>query len=320
MGAELALAFSAGMVATVNPCGFAMLPAYLAYYLGLDENGASDSAADAESTSSSGTQAGPTKSANPVTRALAVSFAVTLGFLVVFGIMGFAWTSVSGLVGRRLPYFTGVIGIGLIGLGIAMLRGFEPVLRLPSVKFVGKDRQLSSMFLYGVSYAIASLSCTITIFIGIVSTTLRNTSFLAGVSTFLAYGLGMGTTLAILTIAVALAKGGIVRTFRRVLPYVDRISGVLLIVAGTFVAYYAYVEIRELNSGGSSTIVQRSRDFQGALQRWVERVGGGRLALAVTVIIAAAILVSVIIKTGRGHHEDADDAASPGGLESTSET
>ena len=30
--APLALAFSAGLVATVNPCGFAMLPAYLSYF------------------------------------------------------------------------------------------------------------------------------------------------------------------------------------------------------------------------------------------------------------------------------------------------
>ncbi len=281
MGAELALAFSAGMVATVNPCGFAMLPAYLAYYLGLDET--------------------DSQTRNPVTRALAVSAAVTLGFLIVFGIMGFAWTSVSGLVGRRLPYFTGIIGIGLVGLGIAMLRGFEPVVRLPKVSLGSQDRQLSSMFLYGISYAIASLSCTITIFIGIVSTTLRNTSFVAGVSTFLAYGLGMGTTLSILTIAVALAKGGIVRSFRRILPYVDRISGVLLILAGTFVSYYAFIEVRELNSGGSSTIVQRSREFQGAMQRWVERVGGARLAIGVAVIIAAAVLISYVIRTGHRH-------------------
>ncbi len=282
MGAELALAFSAGMVATVNPCGFAMLPAYLAYYLGLDDTGETQMP----------------KPRNPVTRALAVSFAVTLGFLVVFGIMGFAWTSVSGLVGRRLPYFTGVIGLGLIGLGIAMLKGFEPVLRLPTVKLGGNDRQLSSMFLYGVSYAIASLSCTITIFIGIVSTTLRNTSFLAGLATFLAYGLGMGTTLAILTIAVALAKGGIIKSFRRILPYVDRISGVLLIVAGAFVSYYAFIEIRELNSGGSSGIVQQSREFQGALQRWVERVGGVRLSIGAAVVIGAAVLISVVLKAG----------------------
>ena len=37
MDARLALAFSAGMVATVNPCGFALLPAYLSYFLGLEE-------------------------------------------------------------------------------------------------------------------------------------------------------------------------------------------------------------------------------------------------------------------------------------------
>ena len=32
--APLALAFAAGLVATVNPCGFAMLPAYLSYFMG----------------------------------------------------------------------------------------------------------------------------------------------------------------------------------------------------------------------------------------------------------------------------------------------
>ena len=31
-----AYAFTAGMVASVNPCGFAMLPAYLSYFLGIE--------------------------------------------------------------------------------------------------------------------------------------------------------------------------------------------------------------------------------------------------------------------------------------------
>ena len=33
--APLGLAFAAGLVATINPCGFAMLPAYLSFFLGL---------------------------------------------------------------------------------------------------------------------------------------------------------------------------------------------------------------------------------------------------------------------------------------------
>ena len=38
--APLGFAFAAGMAATVNPCGFAMLPAYLGLYMGSGENGA----------------------------------------------------------------------------------------------------------------------------------------------------------------------------------------------------------------------------------------------------------------------------------------
>ena len=286
MGPELALAFSAGMVATVNPCGFALLPAYLSYFLGLEPGGTAPSDGD-----------GALPRA-PVVRALAVSGAVTLGFLVVFAVMGFAWSSISGLIGRRLPWFTLAVGLLLVVLGIAMLRGFEPVLRLPKVKMSTDRRQLSSMFLYGVSYAVASLSCTIGVFIGIVSTTLEQESFFTGVSTFVAYGLGMGATLSILTIAVALARSGIVRAFRRVLPHMNTISGVLLIVAGLFVSYYAWVELQELNSGDSSAVVSWARDVQSSLQTWVEDVGGGRLAMGAFVVIVAALAVTWIARSG----------------------
>jgi cytochrome c biogenesis protein CcdA len=292
MNANLALAFSAGMVATVNPCGFAMLPAYLSYFLGL-EGAEAEMGAD-------GTVAPPRA---PVTRALAVSAAVTAGFLVVFGILGFAWSSISGLVGTRLPYFTFVVGIGLVVLGIAMLRGFEPTVSLPKLQLDANRRELGSMFLYGISYAVASLSCTIPIFIGIVSTTLERESFVAGVATFLAYGLGMGMTLAILTIAVALARSGIVRSFRRILPYVNKISGGFLVVAGAFVSYYAWVSIQELRSGSGSTLIDWSRDVQDSLVAWIEQVGGARLALGLAIVIAAAVAITVVARSGgdEGH-------------------
>jgi cytochrome c biogenesis protein CcdA len=292
VNANLALAFSAGMVATVNPCGFAMLPAYLSYFLGLE-------GADT-TTGPDGTVTAPRA---PVTRALAVSAAVTAGFLVVFGILGFAWSSISGLVGTRLPYFTFVVGIGLVVLGIAMLRGFEPTVSLPKLQLDANRRELGSMFLYGISYAVASLSCTIPIFIGIVSTTLERESFVAGVATFLAYGLGMGMTLAILTIAVALARSGIVRSFRRILPYVNRISGGFLVVAGAFVSYYAWVSIQELRSGSGSTLIDWSRDVQDSLVAWIEQVGGARLALGLAIVIVAAVAITVVARSGgdEGH-------------------
>ena len=271
----LALAFTAGMVATVNPCGFALLPAYLSYFLGLDDGDAGSRA-------------------NPALRALAVSAAVTLGFVVVFGIMGVIWSSVSGWLGTRLPYVTMVVGVGLVALGIAMLRGFEPTLNLPHLQLSERRRELSSMFLYGVSYAIASLSCTIGVFIAVTSTTLAGSSFAQGVATFVAYGLGMGATLSILTIAVAMAKQGIVTRFRSLLPHIHTISGVLLILAGTFVSYYAWVEVQELNNGSSSRVVSSARDLQSSLQRWAEGQGAARLALAAAVLIGGAVAISML--------------------------
>ncbi len=290
MNPALALAFTAGMVATVNPCGFALLPAYLSYFLGLDSDDPSQS--------------------NAVLRALSVTMAVTLGFVVVFGIMGVLWSSVSGWLGTRLPYFTILIGAALVVLGVAMMRGFEPVLNLPKYQMSQKRRQLSSMFLYGVSYAIASLSCTIGVFLAVTSTTLRGSSFLQGTLTFVAYGLGMGLTLAVLTIAVALAKEGIVANFRSLLPHIHRISGFLLILAGLFVSYYAWVEIQELRDGTSSQVVSQARQFQSNLQNWAERQGAARLAIAGILIVCAAVVVSLIIKRPTGSREP--KASDPG--------
>lgn len=303
MGARLALAFSAGMVATVNPCGFALLPAYLSYFLGLDP------AADADPTNPTSSVAARRRT-SPVLRALVVSAAVTAGFLVVFGIMGLVWSSVSAAIGQRLPWFTLVIGAGLVVLGIAVLRGFEPTVRLPHMDLNRRGRELVTMFLYGISYAVASLSCTIPVFISLVSVTLDG-SFGQSLGAFVAYGLGMGMTLGILTMAVALARTGVVTTFRRLLPHMQTISGVLLVFAGLFVSYYAWVELQELGSGGSSPVVDWTRDVQSRLQNWVEGVGGGRLAAGAAVIIGAAVAIALVRRSDPPGSDPSDDLPTP---------
>ena len=72
--APIALAFAAGMVATVNPCGFAMLPAYLSYFMGLDNDA-------------------PRSRAAAVASAFHVGSIVSLGFLLVFGVAGLLITA-----------------------------------------------------------------------------------------------------------------------------------------------------------------------------------------------------------------------------------
>ena len=223
LNGPFALALTAGMAATVNPCGFALLPAYLSAFVGLDE--------DSNRTTA-------------VARGLKVSAVLTAGFVAVFGIFGIVITKVVGELQRYLPWATLVIGIGLVGMGIFLLTGREIVLNIPKLQKGGSDGTMLSMFLFGVSYAVASLSCTIGPFLAVTSTTFRNENYLSGVFVFVLYGLGMGLVVSVLTMAVAFAKDGLVSRFRSLLPKMNKIAGVLLVVAGLYVAYFGYYEIR----------------------------------------------------------------------------
>ena len=237
--APLAYAFGVGMVATVNPCGFAMLPAYLSFFLGLE-------GADADTRAS-------------VRQALVIGSTMTAGFLVVFGILGIVLDSALSSVQQYLPWVTMVLGIGLVAMGIALLRGRSISLRLPTISGSGSTRQLTSVFLFGVSYTFVSLSCTIPLFIAAVAPSFTDANFASGVAAFLAYGLGMGVVLVALTVALALARHSLVRSLRRVLPYVYRVSGALLVAVGVYVAYYGWYELRtrsgDTSGGGPAQVV-----------------------------------------------------------------
>ncbi len=274
--APFALALTAGMVATVNPCGFAMLPAYLSYFLGTEDAAGDDARAG-------------------ILRALAVGGVVTLGFLLVFGTVGLAVSHLSISINRFLPWVTLVIGVGLFALGIAMLRGFELVVRLPKLERGGQSRGLGSMFVFGVSYAVASLSCTLPPFLAVTATTFSQLSYVSGVSVFVAYGLGMGLVLTVLTVAIALARVSIVGHLRRALPYVNRISGGLLILAGAYLAWYGWYEVR-VNRGDLSTPgpVAWVTDLSADLTNWVQNTGPTRLAMLLALVVCIALLVALL--------------------------
>jgi cytochrome c-type biogenesis protein len=272
--AELAYAFTAGMVATVNPCGFALLPAYLSYFLGLEGAGTD-------------TRAG-------LLRALWVALAVTGGFVLVFGLLGLVISQLSVSIYRQLPWVTMVMGAALVVLGIAMVRGFQLTVRLPKLSVGGAGRELSSMFLFGISYAVASLSCTLPIFLPLMTRTFGSQNLASGIAVFLTYAAGMGVLLSAITVALAAAKGALVTRLRRAQPYINRGSGVLLVVAGAYLAYYGYWERgvfadpRNPPPRGPVAFVESASS---SIANWVRSVGAVRLGVVLAAILAMAIIL-----------------------------
>ena len=273
--APYALAVAAGMLAAANPCGFALLPAYVSLVvLGPDGEGAAG---------------GPAA----LRRALAMTAAMTGGFVAVFGVFGAVVTPLALAVEGYLPWVTVVIGLVLTGLGGWLLAGREVYVRLPRLRFAGVRATAWSMAGYGAAYAVASLSCTVGPFLALTTATFRTGSPLAGVGVFVAYALGMGLVVGLVTVATALARDALVARVRRALPYVTRAGGALLVLAGLYVAYYGWYEIRVLSGGGvEDPVVGAATRVQGALQRWLVDVGAGRLALLLALLVAAGLVLA----------------------------
>jgi cytochrome c-type biogenesis protein len=271
----LALYLTLGMVATVNPCGFAMLPAYLAYFLGIDDR-----------------EGGVPRAT--VATALRVALAVSAGFLAVFAVAGLAVELTSLPVYENVPWISIVIGLALLALGLAMLGGFQLNVRLPRLDRGGRERTVGSMFVFGVSYAIASIGCTLPLFLSAVSGTINRESVADGLMVFGIYALGMTLVLVGLTMAMALARTSIVRFLRRVQPYIGRVAGGLVALAGAYVAYYGWLELRVARASGgaipSSGVTDVVTGWSYDVSDWIERTGSVKLAVGLGIAIAAVVL------------------------------
>lgn len=265
------LAFAAGMIAALNPCGFAMLPAYLALVVNGEQ----------------------TSRPRAVGRALTATAAMAVGFLTVFGLFGLLTVSAASTVQQYAPYLTLVVGVVLVALGLWLLSGRElTALSWNSARLGSRwtpTARLGSMFGYGVGYAVASLSCTIGPFLAVTGSSLRTGSLLDGVLVYVAYAAGITLVVGVLAVAVALANSALIDRIRRVLPYLNRISGAVLIVVGLYVGYYGLYEIRLFHGGGSAQdpIIGAAGRIQRALAGWVYQHGAWPWLLAVGLLTVA---------------------------------
>ncbi|PPK94635.1 cytochrome c biogenesis protein CcdA [Kineococcus xinjiangensis] len=273
MTGTLAFAYGAGTLAALNPCGFALLPAYLALFV------TGDGAAQGRG--------------RALQRALTATAAMTAGFVAVFGVFGLLLAPLASAIHRWLPVVTVGIGLALLALGVAMLLGRSISLPLPKLRSGGNPtRSPAAMAFYGVAYAVASLGCTIGPFLAVTATTFRTGDTLTGLAAYGAYALGMGTVVGVLAAGVALARSSATAWLRRVQRHLTRAGGALLVVVGGYVAWYGWYEIRLARGGGSDPVVEAAATLQAGLVRTVSSVAPLLVVLAAVVLLLALVLAA----------------------------
>lgn len=263
---ELTFAFVAGSVATVNPCGFALLPAYLARRLAADDGARSLSDA--------------------MVRALTSGAVMTFGFLIVFGAGGGAIALGAGWLASAFPWAGLAIGVVLAAAGLAVLSGRSIGLGLVAPRPAATTSGLRGDLVFGLGYGTASLSCTLPIFLAVMGTATTGGA-MAGVLSVSAYALGMGTIVAALAVGAALSRNGVTAAVRGLLPYLTRIGGALLFLSGLYVAYYwGYALFSDTPPTDGNAIIVGGR-LSGALRTWL----AGTLGQAVTYVTLVLLLI-----------------------------
>jgi cytochrome c biogenesis protein CcdA len=275
--ASYALALAAGAVAAVNPCGFALLPAYLSLLL----------------VGEGGERTGGRLSA--VGRALVLTSAMTLGFVAVFGAFGLLAAPAVDAVASRLPWLSMVIGLVLVALG-GWLLGGRSLPSLPGFRRApAMTRRFGSMALFGVAYAVASLSCTIGPFLAVVATAgFRGGAPLAGVGLFLSYGLGMAFLVGSVALAVALARMSFVLRLRRSAPTLARAGGGVLVLSGAYVAWYGWYGLRVFaDSSAADPVVSAAGRVQSAIGSWLSARGPATVAGVFVGLLVVSIAIAI---------------------------
>jgi cytochrome c-type biogenesis protein len=241
-GVPLALAFGAGVLSTLNPCGFALLPAYVSYTVEQQVH----------------TEASREPSGwEHLLRGGLLGLPLAAGFLLVFLVAGFALALGGRLLVHLFPWLAILVGTGLVLLGgWTLFTGRAP--EIPGLGAVaaklgrsrtGGDaasealvqapsRAMRAAWIFGVGYGLSSLGCTLPVFLLVVGTAITAGGVGSAVLVLASYAAGM--TLVLLAVALAatqlgdLLRSAVFPLLRWVLPA----AALFLIAAGLYIVVY----------------------------------------------------------------------------------
>lgn len=166
------LAFSAGVLAIVNPCALGMIPAYLALHAG----------------------------GRGFASATVGLLALVLGFVGVFTGVALALALFGHALLRAAPFVAGGIGLVLVALGVLTLAGRPVHLALPGARSGDAGPRFGAQLAFGATYALASLGCALPIFLAFTGVALTDRDAVSLVGTLMAFAFGTGVSLVVLVV------------------------------------------------------------------------------------------------------------------------
>lgn len=211
----LGFAFIAGLIANFGPCSLGVLPAYMSFYLGMEEEGKH----------------------SPIKRSIKLGVTASLGVMFFFIVLGLLFATVGTFLAGYASQLKFVIAFLILFIGIAFLAG-KSFLTIPflssfvnSVNKVSRGRsQNISLFGFGIVYGAGGLMCFLPIFLPLVFFPLMGGEFLVSISSFLIFSLAQALFLIAVTIFIGQGKHTFFKTLIGKTETMKKVAGGMLIL------------------------------------------------------------------------------------------
>jgi len=226
--------------------------------------------------------------AERLVRSVLAGAAVSLGFVVIFGVAGVIFASGASWLGPAMPWIGVTLGLGLALIGASWVFA----LQLPGFRFAEACRSVNTRygaFGFGLSYGIASISCTLPIFMSVagLSFLVANEVSPIGIVSFLA---GAASVLTLVSVGGTVLGSGLARVVQGRTTLLRRLAGILTFVAGLYITLY-WGRLFLGNAGWADEIASVVGSYALKAEMFISTQQG------IAAVLIAALIVSGIVWT-----------------------
>ncbi|QQG39988.1 MAG: cytochrome C biogenesis protein [Candidatus Aenigmatarchaeota archaeon] len=211
--ADLALAFTLGTFASANPCVLPLYPGFLAY------------------------MASRSREMGKTPHEGLMGLLVLAGVLTMMLLLGLAISLIGVSTSDVLKIVTPVADVMLILIGLVLLLNIDIGSRIPQLRAPLTKDPLRGSFVYGLLYGPIVLPCNAPLFLAVFTRSVGVEDFFGRLGIVLAFGLGFGLPLLLISLLGKARQGWLVRMFAENHSNINRVAGVILIAVGLYDLY-----------------------------------------------------------------------------------
>lgn len=207
---EYVFTFLEGIASFISPCLLPMLPIYISYFMGEEE----------ESNK----------------KAIINSIGFVLGFTIVFLILSIFASTFGMLISKYLNYIKIAFGIIIIlfGLNYMELLQFKFLNRNKGIKFNAKNLNFFKAMLFGILFSISWTPCIGSFLSSALLMVAKGQNLIKGIILMLLYSIGLGIPFVISVVLMEKLKN-LFSVIKNNYQIIKKVSGIILIVMGLYV-------------------------------------------------------------------------------------